>query len=258
MKHLFSYLVLFVCFPLAGCFYIGQERFEDIVRNPPSTWSSRDCLTVILSAMVHNLHDVDKNVEVIATPFYPSVVLALNQIQRSQYHWSEDDAKYHLDELMRGSSGLYVDWKDGRFVNSRGNYFRDQTDIDSLLIVVTLKNKTYPCATPYATVVQPGKDGDVHYASVPLLATADWPCYMPNITDIGSRIWLISEKGDTLRPKYVWGRRHETLTTTETLFILFPLRGLSHHFLAESNKCWFEIAGFTTSMKFALITAKMR
>ena len=245
---------------LSGCFYLGQERFEDIVKLPPSKWSSRDCLTVILTAMVHNLNDKEKNVECIATPFYPSVVMALNQLQRSKYHWSEEDAKLHMDELLRGSSGLYVDWRDGRLVNSKGNFFKNQTDIDSLLIMISLKNRTFPCAVPYATVMKAGAtpEDPPHMVSAPLLPMADWPCYMPSISDIEQRIWLLDGSGDTLKPKYVWGRRNETLGSPETLFAMFPLRRSDKHFLVNSKSARLEIAGFDTKMKFEMDVAKMR
>ena len=259
MKHLSQTCALCLFLMLAGCFYIGQERAEDVVQKPPAEWSSRDCLTVILSSMVHNLNDNQKNVECIVTPFYPSVVMALNQIQRSQHHWSEENARLHLDELLRGSTGLYVDWRDGRFVNARGNYYNNQTDIDSLLFVITLKNKTYPCAVPYVDVVVKTGVGTGYRASAPLLPMADWPCYTPSITDISQRIWLLNENGDTLRPRYVWGRRHETLTTPETLFAMFPLRGTtSKHFLTGSGGAVLEVAGFDTKMNFTIDVSKMR
>ena len=245
-----------------GCFYLGQEKFEDVVRTSPTRWSSRDCLTVILSAMVHNVSDNETHVECIATPFYPSVVMALNQLERTQYHWSEEDARFHMNELLRGSSGLYVDWKDGRFVNAKGNYFKDQTDIDSLLIVITLKNKTYPCAVPQASVVVKVNSGDAgasgYNSMAPLLPMADWPCYTTNITDIEQRIWLLNRDNDTLRPRYVWGRRNELFATTETLFAMFPLRRGGRNFLAGSSTAWLEISGFDTKIKYALETMKMQ
>jgi hypothetical protein len=239
--------------PVNGCFYIGQERFEDIVQAPPAEWSSRDCLTVILSAMTNNLNDKYTNVECIALPFTPSVVVALNRVQKTQYHWSEEDARFHMNELLRGSSGLYVDWRDGRFVDAKGNYFKDQTSIDSLLVMITLKNKTYPCAVPYATV----GSGDLTM-SRPLLGLSDWPCYTPDISDIEARIYLLNESGDTLRPKYVWGRRNEMFTTTETLFAMFPLQRGGRNFLAGSTIASLEVAGFDAKMRFAMATARMR
>lgn len=246
MKVFLSAFLLASAVLPTGCFYIGQRRFEDIVKEPPADWSSRDCLTIILSAMAHNLHDNEKNVECIATPFYPSVVVALNQIQRTQHHWSDDEAQEHLDELLRGSSGLYVDWRDGRFVNAKGNYFKDQTDIDSLLVVVTLRNKTWPCAVP------------TNFKGKLLMGLSDWPCYMPPTDDIDKRIWILNGEGDTLRPKFVWGRRHEFLTTTETLFVMFQFRRGEAHFLERSTSAWLQVAGFDTKMKFPLNVSRMR
>ena len=256
-KNLTITLLATTCF-LSGCFYLGQEKFEEVVRNSPDRWSSRDCLTIILSSMVHNLADNEKNVECIATPFYPSVVMALNQLQRNQHHWTEEEARLHLDEFLRGSSGIFVDWKDGRFVNARGNYFRDQTDMDSLLVVFTMKNTTYPCAPTQVNVVVKTGAGKGYNTFAPLLPTADWPCYTPNIVDIDQRIWLLNADGDTLRPKYVSGRRHETLTTPETIFAMFALREADRHFLASTNRATLEVSGFNTQMRFELDVAKMK
>jgi hypothetical protein len=248
------------CF-LTGCFYLGQEKFMDVVKNSPSQWSSRDCLTIILSSMVHNLNDNQKSVECIATPFYPSVVMALNQLQRNQHHWTDEEARLHLDEFLRGSSGIYVDWRDGRFVNARGNYFNDQTDLDSLLVVFTLKNTTYPCAPSQVNVVVKTSDGAVatgYNTFAPLLPVADWPCYTPSIVDLGQRIWMLNANGDTLRPKYIEGIRHETLTTPETIFAMFSLRGTERHFLSSSSSAILEVTGFNTQMRFELDVAKMK
>ena len=252
-KHSIKLLLLAISgvqiLSLSACFYFGQEGLEYVVSKPPAEWSSRDCLTVIVSAMVHNLQDNEKNVECIATPFYPSVVVALNQIQKTQYHWSDEDARFHMNELLQGSSGLYVDWKNGRFVNAKGNYFKDQTDIDSLLIVITLKNKSWPCAP----AVSVDKEG-----ARPIIPLADYPCYLPNISDIEDRIVLVNGNGDTLRPKFVWGRRHDVLTSPETLFAMFPLRRSGTHFLRGSLTAALELSGFDTKMKFPMETARMR
>jgi hypothetical protein len=242
----------------AGCFYIGQETFEDIVRIPPARWSSRDCLTLILASMAHNLHDEERNLEVIATPFYPSVILAVNQLRKTEQHWTDDEARYHLDELMRGGAGLYVDWKDGRFVNARGNYFRNQTDIDSLLFVISMRNKTYPCAVPM-TVVYGTLDGQSYnYGMVPLLGLNDWPCYTPCIADIDRRVFLVNEDGDTLRPRFIAGRRNEVVINQETLFAMFHFRAGGKHFLQDQSSCRLVISDFDTPMSFPMATARMR
>ncbi len=101
---------------LGGCFYIGQHQYESIIRIPPERWSSRDELTIVLGGMVHNLTDEKRQVDVVVTPFYPSVILALNRMRMSQQHWTDDEACYHLDELMHAAAGMYVDWQDGRLV----------------------------------------------------------------------------------------------------------------------------------------------
>src|SRR5689334_6395848 len=132
----------------AGCFYFGADTVEDVVQRPPNDWSSRDCLTVIVSTTMTNLSDKNSVIQVIATPYFPSVITAINQLQRTQHHWTEGEAMEHADELMRGANGLYVDWHDGRFVNARGNYYRSPTDMDSLLILIALRNMSYPCTVP--------------------------------------------------------------------------------------------------------------
>jgi hypothetical protein len=204
--------------------------------------------------MVHNLYDEKRNLEVIATPFYPSVILAVNRLRKTEQHWTEDEARYHLDELMRGGAGLYVDWKDGRFINARGNYFRDQTDIDSLLIVISMRNKTFPCAVPMKLV----GDAARGYGMVPLMNIQDWPCYMPYIADIDRRVFLVNENGDTLRPRFIAGRRNDVVINHETLFAMFHFRSGGTHFLQDQSMCRLVITDFDTPLSFPMATARMR
>lgn len=234
---------------MSGCFYFGAATFEDVVQHPPSQWSSRDCLTVIVSATMDNLSDKNAVIQVIATPYFPSVINAINQMQRTQNHWSENEAVAHEDELLKGALGLYADRENSALVNSKGMYLRNTTDIDSLLILLSLRNRSFPCNVP--TVTMGGRE-------VPLMRFSEWPCYIPEIIDLDSRIVLINDKGDTLHPRVVWGRRNNLLTMEETLFVMFPLRHGQHHFFMDSQKVFLCVLGFQHKLNFTLDLEKIR
>ena len=153
-----------------------------------------------------------------------------------------------------GAAGLYPDRDSRRNVTGRGNYVRDPADIDSLLILVSLKNKSFPCSIPI--VNKQARDGT--FIQVPIASLSEWPCYIPDIGDIDSRIALQNERGDTLHAKYVWGRRNQQLTLEETLFAMFSLREGSRHFLAGSKHLKLLVTGFDTKLNFALDLEKLR
>lgn len=205
-----------------GCF----TKIDDLMQQSPGNWSSRESLTVVLSAMQNNYSDQGANVQVIGTPYYPSVIAAINQLQRSQLHWSDEHAKIRLDALLKTGAGLYMDWQSKRMINARGNYFRKIEDLDSLLFLISLRNKT-------------------------------WPSYIPDITDIDERVFLLNEQGDTLRPRYLWGRNNNQLSMEETMFARFVFRNHNEHFLRESENMYLVVAGFEHKIVLAYPLSKL-
>ncbi len=244
---------VFFCIFLAGCFYIGQDRYEDILRHPSSEWSNRQCLTVILSVMGNNFLDQTTCIRVMATPYYPAVIAAANRIGQQRTHLSEDAYQRDMDTLLKAEVGLFMDWQKGALVDSRGNYYRDITQLDSLMFLVTIIN-TSSCNIPNVSVqLKPHV-----FQSVPLASPSDWPCYIPDITDLENRIMLLNDKKDVLRPRVVWGKRHNQLTTDETLLIMFPLRSATGHFLDRSEHMCLLLKGFDHDINLDFSLAMLR
>lgn len=206
----------------AGCF----TSVDEILLRPPSSWTNRECQTLIVSKISHNLTKTGVNVYVTATPYYPSVVAAINRMQSVEYHWDDSTSQVEMDALLKTGVGLYKDWEStGKLVNSRGNYYRTPDEIDSLLFLVSLKNQTWPCSVPVRNVaIGATQGGSPIYATKPLMSMADWPCYTPEIESIHEQILLVNDRADTLKPKVVWGRRNSQLTTDEHLLVLFQFR----------------------------------
>ncbi|MBI3364758.1 MAG: hypothetical protein HY033_07615 [Ignavibacteriae bacterium] len=242
-------LLIIVLVTFTGCFYFGKDQYADVLEKPPSEWSSRDCLTILTSVMVHNLNDQGANVQIIATPYYPSVIKAINRREQDFKHESEDQYQLSMDTLLKASTGLYMDWQKGSLVDAKGNYLRDRTQIDSLMFMITLRNKSWPCNIPLMLVPIPGG-----YKMVPLASPADWPCYIPDIVDLDKRIFLQNDRGDTMKPRVVWGRKNNLLTMEETLLVMFPLRTSVGHFLQDSQNMYLTLTGFDQKiqLKFPL------
>ncbi len=235
---------------LAGCFYIGQDQFSDIVKHPSSEWSSRDCLTIVLSAMQHNFWDQSSNIQAIATPYYPSVMTAISRMRQVQMHWSEAAFRVYTDSLVKDNTGLAINWSDMAFIDARSEVVKDNLQIDSLMFLVTLKNKSWPCNVPQLLI---GK------LQVPIvLNPADWPCYIPDITHLENTIFLANDKEQYMRPLYVWGKKRNEMTMDETLIVMFLLRGGSYHFLRGSNNMYLVIRGFEPEIRLRFDLAMMR
>src|ERR1041385_9450824 len=95
-------MVSLLCLIFAdGCFYLGKNQAEDILQKPSSQWSSRDCLTVILSSMQNNLYDQGSpNIKLIATPYTPAVIAAINRMSQTREHWSDDETQRPNDQPL--------------------------------------------------------------------------------------------------------------------------------------------------------------
>jgi hypothetical protein len=125
--------------------------------------------------------------------------------------------------------------------------------LDQLQFLLTLRNNSWPCAVPTQTL----KVGN-SYHQVPLATQADWPCYIPGITDLDQRILLVNDKGVSLKPRYVWGRRNNELTLEETLVVMFDLRKDGVHLFDGSENIYLVLTGFENEirLKFPLSTFK--
>lgn len=232
---IFSVLVLL----LSGCF----NKYSDIIQKSNNEWDFRECLTVISASVGSNFLDFRTNIKAAVTPYYPSVVFALQRNAQRIMHWSESEFQYNTNELMKLSNGLYIDWKNNKLVDSRGNYYKDYIQIDSLMFLITLINQAWTSINSQMEVICNGM-----LIAVPLISFDQ--CYIPDITDIEHRIFLINDKGKFIRPKYVWGRKNNVLTTEETLLVMFNFRNGDYHFLSNSKKMQILIKGFEIDMRF--------
>ena len=213
---------------IAGCFYFGRNDYEDVLKKPSNEWSSRDCLTIVLGAMQSNLSDDATNIRIFATPFYPSVITAINRMLQESKHLSDNQFREGLDSALALQAGVYRDWQKGELVDSRGNYVRHQSQFDSLMFVLTLRN-----------------NGGISYA--------------PDISDLEKRIFLVNESGKCLPPRYVWGRRRSTLEMEETLVVMFNLAlDGRNKFLEGSHDFFLIVNDFEPQMKLQFPISRFR
>jgi hypothetical protein len=243
-------LPILALFLASGCFYIGRDQYEDLLTQPSENWSSRDAITVLSSPVAHNLYDFRTNIKVMATPYYPSVILAIDRQAQRLRHWTEEEFRANTDDLLRDDAGMYIDWHTGRFVDSRGNYLQRKEQIDSLMMLITIENKGWPCNSMIA-ISTPQGDRMVNLLGVD-------QCYTPEITSLEDKIFLVNEHHRYIKPKYVWGKRHNILTLPETLFAMFQLRSGNRHFLEGSSEMYLVIKGFETDIWLTFPLSMMR
>src|SRR5437899_1053491 len=137
--------VLLQIFLLSGCHNSGQLRYEEIIARPSSDWSGEECFMVASIPVTYNVFDQNTSVKIFATPYYPSVILAIQRAAQKVNHWSEETFCANTDTLMADAAGMYVDWKQNRLVDSRGYYLRDKTQIDAIEFLITIDNIGWPC-----------------------------------------------------------------------------------------------------------------
>ena len=102
-------VIVWMCL-LSGCYYFGQDQYDDILKRPSSEWSKLECRTIIAAAMQSNLFDQNSNVRVFVTPYYPSVITAINRRKQKSDDWSEEQFHENMDQLLKDCTGMYLDW----------------------------------------------------------------------------------------------------------------------------------------------------
>ena len=244
-----SFICILACV-LSGCAYFGRDHYDDILRRATSTWTIDDDLTVIASVMKDNLHDANSpNIKVFATPYYPCVITAVCRMSQTKKRWSENEFQQSMDAILVGQAGLYMDWESNRLVDSRGSYLRNPLQMDSLLFLITISNRSGPCN--YPMLISRG-------GTRPLTKPSDWPCYIPDISDLENRIYLINDKNLFVKPRWVWGKKKNELTHEETLFAMFQIRNGDAHFLEGSTSMYLGIKGFENDIKLTFPLSMMR
>lgn len=236
---------------LSGCFYVGKDTYLDIVQRPYTEWSERDVLTVIAEPAAHNYFDFRTNIKVCATPYYPSVILAIQRAAQRIHHWDEFEFRMNVEQLLKENTGMYYDWESQRFVDPKGNFLKSPLQFDSLMFLITLENRAWSSQNSMQRVIVTRDPSDVTgksalTAMVPLIGFDQ--VYLPEISDLQERIYLCNGRGKKIKPKYVWGRRHNFLTLEETLFAMFPLRDGSRHFLDGCEEMELIVTGFETTI----------
>ena len=216
-------IILLLSLAVAGCFYIGKNQYDDIIKRNPEEWSTQECLTVIMSAARYNFNDPrSSDIKAVAIPYYPSVISAIMrrahilgplQYPAYTYNHTEDRFRHDLDTLMAAQSGVYIDWKSNRYVDSHGNYLRDPTQLDSLMFYVSV----------WSDGTRPGTS--------------------PDITDLEKDIYLVNDRDEIERPLHVTGKKNTRLITEEKLLVMFPLRLNGHHFLGGCEDMFLVIKG---------------
>lgn len=202
MKHFRCLCVLLLCL-FAGCLPTPTE----ILNRSHSTWTGRDGLTVAASLAQTNAADMRENFIVTVLPLTPDVVFSFNAMNLYRRGWDSARANLNADALLKEFCGLFRDEQGLLWTPTKGRY-TGPADLDSLLVVVILRNRTWPCQPPTLS-------------GVPLIRMADVPCDQIDIRDIDRRLYLVTAQGDTIAPAMVAGRENDTLTKEEILFVRF-------------------------------------
>ena len=247
---------MFACF-LAGCFYFGADDYEDVLHRPSSQWSSRDRLTIIAAVSQSNLMDKTANIGVVVIPYYPSVITSINRSLQDQKGWDENEFERSIAMTLVDDTASSLIREHTKLLDDKGIYHKDILEIDSLMFFVSLTNKTWPCAVPLVEVQTGPLPGQRQL--VPLFRQNDMPCLTPTISNIENNIYLVNDQNFQLHPTWIWGRRHETLTSEETLLMMFYFRSGSYHFFKKTKETMrMVIEGFDTKIQFSFPISRMR
>jgi hypothetical protein len=157
---------------------------------------------------------------------------------------------------MQEEAGLYFDWQTERYVDARGNYVKSYNQIDSLTLFIAIENKSWPCV-PTTIMPQVSSSGGVMPTHT-LGTLANYPCYLPDITNLENEIYLVNDQNKFIRPLMVWGKQQTQLMRTENLIAKFRVRKDDYHFLEHSEHMRLVITGFDSKIMLDFPVAVLR
>ncbi len=238
-KILSSIVILAQVFLFSSCYMkeLGKSledifwwrSYDTIIKRPVSEWNRRDCLTVMMGNMRSNLRDNHTNIKVYATPYCPSVIAAMTKFRWLQIPVPQPVAESDFETLLRESFGMYYDRDNEKIMDSRGNYFKNKTQIDSIMFLITIENHAWM----NSLLLGEGM------LDIPGSHVLD----IPDITTLENQIFLVNDENKFILPKYVWGRRKNILTTPETIFVMFKLKEGDYSFIAKSDNIYLCVKG---------------
>ena len=232
MKH---FVTLTFAIISAGCYYIGADNYDDIVNRPSAEWTSRERMTVIAAVAQSNMQDKEVNIVVSVIPYYPSVITAINRSVQAQKKLTEEEYRFNIASELINDTLADAVRDNTKLLDEKGDFHKDLLELDSLMFYVSLTNKAWPCADPLIENQVGPRPGEKKM--VPLFThPGDVPCPTPNISNLADNIYLANDQDLHLHPKWIWGRRHETLTSDETLLMMFQMRSGSYHFFKHTSK----------------------
>jgi hypothetical protein len=234
------------------------------MQKSPSQWTAEDCMTVILAATTHNIHDDQALIKVCATPFSPLVLNALTRIDQRRQRWNESQFEQNLEVRLFEELGLLYDIKTRTCFDHIGHHYEGVEQIDSLIILVDLMN-TSTCAPTMGDNVVETTDlkGDLFtvgtmrslLGDIPM---SDLPCFTPDISHVQDQVLLENDQGKLLKPNVVWGRTENVLTGEQHLLALFQFRWGSYHFLTGCKKMYLNIAGLGNKVHLQIPVSAIR
>ncbi|MDI6734408.1 MAG: hypothetical protein QMD50_02910 [Patescibacteria group bacterium] len=238
------------CFLLSSC-YMKELRqsledafwwrsYETIIKRPVSLWNRRDCLTVMMENIQSNILDMRTNIKVYATPYNPTVIAAMSKFRWLQIPVHQTEAESNFEALLKDNFGMYYDWNHQKIMDSRGNYFKDKTQIDSIMFLITIENYAWITSMTWPQLLPQLPDGK-NITNIAL--------DIPDITHLEDQIYLINEQNKFIKPKYVWGKKRNVLTMPETLLAMFEVKTENYSFLEKSEKIFLCIKGLEQDIK---------
>jgi len=249
--------ILILAVAAAGCFYVMKDDYDEVLERPSSQWSSRERLTIIAAVSQSNLWDKGTNVGVVVIPYYPSVITAINRSMQATKGWDEDELQRSIALTVSDDTMSSLFQNHANLLNEKGNYHRDILELDSLMFFVTLTNRSWPCAVPLVEV-QMSKDATVR-KMVPMFLQSDMPCPSYDISTLAEHVYLLNDQNLKLHPRWIWGRKHESLTSQETLLLMFKFRSGEYHFFRKTKGSMkMVVEGFDRSVYLDFPLARIR
>lgn len=216
------FCVVFIASVLDGCGPSGATESAELVKKPVKQMSSQECEQYLMENIGSNARRNDQDMLAIVFPCTPRNLRVYNWRRFKAHQITEEEFKENADRQARTCLGLAYDGDNDQFVDAQGKYVRDFTQIDSILIIITLETRSSGLS-PYLRGFFRDQARDDNNALNLFLNPGFSPAASPNISSLKDKIRIEGDNEYLTSPAYVHDGGSRIAGRKGDMFVMVPV-----------------------------------
>ena len=220
-----------------GCWQSKYIFYHDIIHKPSREWNRTECREVIESNIQQNRFDNEAPVRILATPFNPLVITAVNRLSQEKNSLTESQFTESLREDLVRYAGLSFDTVRGCVIDKRGRAYVNELQLDSILFLVSVYNINI--------------NGDISNLALSgsVFDLKNFPLYDQNVEYFRDRLYLENARKELLKPNWFAAKEGGRLVDGQSFIAMFQLDQETFHFLEGSGTMTLIVKGFGADIR---------